>query len=405
MRQRIGALGPPHVIAALLASVLLIAPTVSSYTSAALYALIAMAFASYARGPAQNQLQPVEKLIALIFAAYFLVGTARGLFAPDPAAALVQTAPNLVFLLAAPMFPLLRRHLREADGDVMLAMLAAGGVVIGIYSQYYGYTVAKEFDPPTGNALVLALFCGLAGLILFERAFLSPGPAPWLLIAGFAGATAALWLTARRSVILAYLICVLILVVWSARHLYWARLAAAILIVAACAAASPVGNAAVERFSDTKPLSAEPSRSGSTGDLLRKSMLIGGARAFLARPLIGHGRQNAVSAANTLRNEGDAPFDHFNHLHSAPLTEAVSAGLPGLAAFLALFVTPLLALRQARGSLKRAALTGTLFFALCSLLNIGFYIDATASAFVLAVTVLNALALTSVNPPSAPTAS
>ncbi len=384
---------------------MLIAPTISSYTSAALYVLLAAAIALFAGNPQKYALEPHEKQIALVFAAYFLAGAVRGLTAQNPAGAMAQMAPNLVFLLAAPLFSVLRRESKEANWDLLLSMLAAGGVVIGLYAQYFAFTVGRELDPPTGNPLILALFCGLAGLLLFERAFVSAGRVPWLHIAGFAGATAALWLTARRSAILAYLICAVIMLAWSARRVYWARLAAALAIVAACALAAPAGNAAIGRFSESKPFSAEPTRSGSTSDLVRKSMYIGGARAFLERPFIGHGRQNAVSAANRLRNAGEPPFDKFSHLHSAPLTEAVAAGLLGVAAFFAVLASPLIALRHAKGGVLRAGFTCLLFFFLCTSLNVGFYLDVTSSVFVLAVSVLNALALARPNPPSAPAAS
>jgi O-Antigen ligase len=402
---RIGRIGLPQTVAALLASVLLIAPTVSSYTSAALYILLIAALASFALNPGKYALQPAEKLIALFFAAYFLIGALRGLAAQNPAGALSQIAPNLVFLFAAPLLSMLRCETKQANWDQMLSMLAAGGAVIGLYSLFNSFYVGGEFDPPTGNPLILALFCGLAGLLLLERAFVWPGGFPWLHVAGFAGATTALWLTARRSAILAYLVCAIILVLWNARRIYWLRLAAALAIVTAAATAAPTGHAAVDRFSSTKNLGAAPAQGGSRSDSIRIAMYIGGARAFFERPFVGHGRQNAVSAANGLRNAEAPAFEKFNHLHSAPLTEAVSAGLLGISAFFALLATPLIALRRERGSLFRTALVCLCFFALCSVLNVGFYVDATSSGFVFAVCMLNALAAARPGPPSAPAAS
>ena len=120
---------------------------------------------------------------------------------------------------------------------------------------------------------------------------------------------------------------------------------------------------------------------------------------------MGHGRQNAVSAANRLRDPGDPAFANFSHLHSAPLTEAAAAGLIGLAAFLAVLATPLIALRGAGGSLFKTTAACLLYFFLCSALNVGFYVDATSSGFVFAVCMLNALAAARLDPPSAPAAS
>jgi O-antigen ligase len=402
---RIGAVGLPQFLVALISSALLIAPTVSSYTSVALYVLLIAALAAYALNPERYALQPSEKLIALIFAAYFIVGAVRGLSAQNPAGAVSQLLPNLVFLLAAPLFSLLRREFPQEKSNFLLLMLAGGGVVIGLYAQWCAFTIGTEFDPPTGNPLILALFCGLTGLLLLERAFVWPGQFPWLYILAFAGATTALWLTARRSVIVAYLICAVILLIWNARRVYWVRLATALAVVAAAALAAPSGGAAVGRFTATKSLSSDPALSGSRSDSLRVSMYVGGARAFLERPLFGHGRQNAVSAANRLRSSGAPDFGIFNHLHSALLTEAVSAGLLGLAAFLALLTTPLIALRGAGGGLFRLTAACLLFFFLCSALNVGFYVDVTSSGFVLAVGMLNALAAARANPPSAPAAS
>jgi O-antigen ligase len=390
---------------ALTCSAFVISPVVASYLSAVLYLMLIGSLIEVAKNPGKHALQLREILIAAIFAAYFLIGAVRGLTAPNPAGILSQIAPNIVFLLAAPLLPVLRLELRRENWSLMLAMLAAGGVAVGIYAEYFVFAYRELFDPPTGNPLMLALFCGLTGLVLLEQAMGRRGALPLLHVAGFAGATAALWLTARRSVILAYFACMFVLILWNARRTLWLRLAAALVIAAAAVAVAPSGFLAFERFVATPGFGAAPAHRGSTGDAARMSMFRGGARAFLEHPFMGHGRQNAVSAANRLRDPADPAFDNFTHLHSAPLTEAVSGGLIGLSAFLAVLVTPMIALRGAGGGLFKTTAACLLFFALCSVINVGFYLDATSSGFVFAVCLLNALAAHKTSPPSAPPAS
>ena len=388
---------------ALLCSVFVVSPVVSSYISIALYLLIGAAVIDIARFPGKHPLQTSEKLIGAVFAAYYLEAAVRGLSADHPADIFRFIVANSAFLLAAPLLPVLRHELRQANWSLMLSTLAVGGVAAGLYAEYFVFAYRELFDPPTGNPLVLALFCGLTGLILLEQVVGKHGALPWLHIAGFAGATSALWLTARRSVILAYLVCVVLLILWNARRTLWLRLSVALMIAAAAVAVAPSGFLAFERLGATTGTGAAPGV--SAGDAVRIGMYRGGYRAFRERPIIGFGRQNAVRAANGRRNLTDPEFDTFSHLHSAPLTEAVSGGLIGLLAFIAVLATPLAALRSASGGLFRGTAACLLFFAMCSALNLGFYADATSSGFVFAVCMLNALSSCKTTPSSAPAAS
>ncbi len=398
--------------------------------------MLLAALIEFSKDPAGHALLPREKLIALVFAVYFLIGAARGLTAEHPLKILPQILPNVVFILAGPLLAVLRTQFAPKYWSVILILIAMGGVAAGIYAEYYVIANMRYFDPRTGNPLVLALFCGLIGLISLERAVGRPSALPWLHVAGFVGATLAVWLTARRSAILAYFICVVVVILWNARQAPWLRLSAAIMIVGAALTVTPSSFYALERFggvtqTDLAVASQEAAPSGVPGDELagpaqatekpavaatrqmttsgadkiRFSMYKGGARAFLKRPFVGYGRQNAVSAANGLRDAGVPSFGQYNHLHSAPLTEAVAAGVIGVAAFFAVLASPLVILLGAGGSLFKSSTVCLLFFFLCSALNVGFYMDATSSIFVFAVCMLNALSSRRPNPPSAPAAS
>ena len=140
----------PSIGLALICSALVISPVVPSYISAVLYIILAAALIEVARHPRRHVPQLPEMLIAAVFAVYFVIGAVRGLTAPNPADVLSYLAPNIVFLLAAPLLPVLRKAMRPQNWNLVLSMLAAGGVAAGLYAEYYVFAISVGSWPASG---------------------------------------------------------------------------------------------------------------------------------------------------------------------------------------------------------------------------------------------------------------
>lgn len=113
----------------------------------------------------------------------------------------------------------------------------------------------------------------------------------------------------------------------------------------------------------------------------RYELATSGLRAFLERPLFGHGlaEQMTVVFAHTSENGPDITF--LNHLHNGYVTHLVSFGLAGLMfvfAFLVLLV--LLSLRSADTGTRRAGFAITVMLALYMMVEIAFNMDPISGA-------------------------
>lgn len=79
----------------------------------------------------------------------------------------------------------------------------------------------------------------------------------------------------------------------------------------------------------------------------RLQMYLGGLRAFLESPLVGHGPFNFTAVAGQL---ADIPFENTPHLHNDIVDLAASAGIMGLIAYTLLLAAPIVeVMRSPRG--------------------------------------------------------
>lgn len=115
---------------------------------------------------------------------------------------------------------------------------------------------------------------------------------------------------------------------------------------------------------------------------LRLQMYMGGVRAFLQSPLVGHGPFEFAALAGLL---ADVPFEGAPHLHNDPIDFAASAGGLGVVAYFLFLLAPLAEVLSARQSRTRDRLV-----VVVSTLTVGYFVMGMTNAMfgILTVTVL-----------------
>lgn len=239
------------------------------------------------------------------------------------------------------------------------AMLAAGLSMVGF----------MRLSPAMRGFAFAALACGIGGAFLSQtRGALLALPLVGVIVAIH------LWPLIRS-------------------HVWQASLAAggfvAVLVVSAVVLKVPerVDEVRQALLSETLNVEHDPSTAH------RVIMWTYGIEAFLDRPLIGHGSQNAVSEVRARAAAAGSPLPAYRHLHNEFISVAVGRGVVGLVALVMLLVAPLLIVaagppdgRQRERWAFAWLLSGS--YALFGLTNLLFSHDQTNTVFATAYLVL-----------------
>lgn len=344
-----------------------------------------------------------ETILLTVFAAYFLIMTAFVLvhnIRLNESSGSGAIISNLPFLLIGPVLPVLRRAGRPNwipmffAGIAWGAILAAAIVTIGAY--FFPEVGRKALS---GNALILALGVLVSGVLSIHGTLLFSGRLRWLTVVGALASLFVLLTSGSRGPLLSYCAVVtLYAAIMGYRHFgvawMFRRYVIWLLVVVASIAIMEKSdpklgkryNVAVERLSN-------PSDGRIKEDSINTRFVLydAGFRAFLDRPLTGHGRQNVITATKARSVDAPDAYFHFTHLHNGFLTDLVASGLPGLLSLLAVLLAPLAVFWNAQPSVFGGALCISLAYIFYGATNLLFYHDVVTLLFLSSISMFSVM--------------
>jgi O-antigen ligase len=355
--------------------------------------------------PGSRRLTSDETKLVLVFAAYFLIMAgfailhAVNLGWPSGFGAVYS---NLPFLLVAPVLPVLRRAARSEWTPAVFAGLACGAllaaVIVAISGPLFPHIARKALS---GNALVLALGVLISGLLCIHGTLFFRGRIRWLTAAGALASLYVLLVSGGRGPLLSYCVTVaLYAVIMGLRHfgLRWMFsrvLVMAVLLFAVAAIMLKADPELAERYDLAIERLSNPTDGKSTDEsvLTRLVLYEAGLKAFLERPLTGHGRPNVLPVVQSYNNGAPDKFFNYSHLHNGYLTDLVASGIPGLLSLLAVLFVPLFIFWNARPVVFGGILAVVIAYIFYGATNLLFYHDVVTLLFLSLMCVFNALAV------------
>lgn len=271
---------------------------------------------------------------------------------------------NFTGLLLFGPFALLLR--RESNGDMLtVARFATLGAIlalaVAIVARYgLGYDRA---DTPLAGAILLGNTAVLLGFLAVPGVLLHiDARRRWLYLLPPLLGVAAVAITASRGPMLSIAPLVVFCAIVIARRLRIPPLFAAavtILYLALCAAILfGLNDRILSLFGIADQMGAGAAIS-DTNASIRLAFYEAGWRAFLDAPIIGHGWARMMTAISPYLSEEMREFLWLPHLHNDVIDFAVTAGLVGVAIYLVILFTPLVAAwRSPRDSLYAPRLFG-----------------------------------------------
>ena len=274
--------------------------------------------------------------IALVGFAYFLAAGTAGL------AGVLYFAPLLC------VWPLVNAaHRAELGGVVpMLAILAlcgaSGAGLIAI--QDVIATGTTRSGGGIANPIHFADVALLVGFVGVLGVFFARGRWRLMFFVSPLMAVAAVLLSGTRGAVVATVVMLVTMIIGVAAARLVSRRALALgigIFALLCLAAVQLGAGSLSGVQRVLADIGDTLINGVPTDTstdLRLQMYLGGLRAFLASPLIGHGPLNFTSVSGAL---ADVPFDGVPHLHNDLVDMAASAGILGLVAYFLLLLAPI----------------------------------------------------------------
>lgn len=342
-----------------------------------------------------------DRTIATIFLMYIFINFAFSIGNKNILEGMKDLFDNLGFLLVLSLLPVLRNYNRNYWQRWIFYSIGSAGLITGIAAVVaVMITKSPRVEVFTGNALVYAYMAGVSGLMNGWLAVVTRGRRQALFTAAFFSSAVALLLSGSRAPIAFFVVTAAAVgLFWlfaSARQSWWraAFVAYVFLFALTCA---------YELFSDTIAYSAIAARFSTLLDTILEPGIAGGDPAFVERiemykagllafwdhPILAYGRQNVMSVASQqLANEQPFPY---THLHNAYITEAVSSGVLGLLAFIAVLWTPLIAAQNTSAQWRGMAILLVGYTAVYNMTNIGFYHDIKVFYYCAFVVLLNSI--------------
>ena len=278
-----------------------------------------------------------------------LVGVAYGVSAGiEGLVGLVYFAP---LLAVWPLVTLLRESGRSEVAllvGVLALCGASGAAIMAIFEvQATGTTRAGEMVANPIHFADVALLVGFASLVGVLAI-----KSTWKFVFLLAPAMAliAVLLSGTRGAVVAFVAMLVIAVVTGAIVRLYSRrwwLILGICLSIAVAAFLMLGGAQTSGFQRVLVDIAATLSSGvptDTSTAIRLQMYLGGLRAFLEAPIVGHGPLAFTAVADRL---ADAPFGGAPHLHSDLVDMAASAGILGVVAYGLFLLAPIVEIIRA----------------------------------------------------------
>ncbi len=353
--------------------------------------------------PKTRRMTADEKKLVGVFAAYFLISAAFAFahaLALGSASGLSILVANLPFLLAAPIFPVLRKAARPGWTALMFAGFACGAILAAMIVTIAGqFSVELQKAGFSGNALILALGGLVSGLMCCHGMLFFSGRMRLLLAVGALASMYVMLISGTRGPLLSFCATAFVYaVVMGYRHFglrHMLGLMAALLLVMVAAVTLAVNfnerlahryNLVVERLS-----SPADSSVGEDGIIVRLALYEAGWRAFLDRPVTGYGRQNTLAAARAQTEGLPERYFNYTHLHNGYLTDLVASGVLGLVSLLAVLVMPLIVFWNTRPVVFGAVLCVVVAYGFYGATNLLFYQDVATLLFTGVVVVCGAV--------------
>ena len=275
--------------------------------------------------------------LVLVAAAY---GTSAG---ADGLAGLLYFAPLLAIWPLVTLLQSSERPQLTLISGVLALCGASGAAIMAMFEvQSTGTTRAGELVANPIHFADVALLVGFTALIgaLVVKS-------PWRFMFGLAPVMAviAVLLSGTRGAVVAVVAMLAIAVVTAALlRLFSLRL---LLVLGVCLLVAVggflmLGGAQISGVQRVLADIAATLSSGAPTDsatALRLQMYLGGFRAFLEAPIVGHGPLTFTAVANGL---ADSSFGGAPHLHSDLVDMAASAGLFGVGAYVLFLLAPIL---------------------------------------------------------------
>lgn len=289
---------------------------------------------------------PTTAFGCLVALAYFATVLVTALLAPDPLRGLWDAGTALHYAALILLVGAFVQTPRVDVFELTLNGLRAGAIVSCLHAlvqvTLFGHpraTAGMANAIPFGDAAVLA-----AGLSMVGFARLSGRMRLFAVLATVAGIVGCLLSQTRGAMIaVPFAVAVVAIHLWpmirarAGQALALAAGLATIAIVAGSMARVPdrVGALITSVNVPDVTRSADP----STAD--RAAYWAFGLEAFMERPLLGYGPQNAVPEVRRRAAAAGVPIGLHTHLHSEFLDAAVGSGLAGLMAMLMLLAAPI----------------------------------------------------------------
>ncbi|WP_136661003.1 O-antigen ligase family protein [Nitratireductor sp. XY-223] len=353
--------------------------------------------------PRCRRFDAIEKPVIAAFSAYFLIMAA---FAVGHAirngsmSGFGAVYGNVLFLLFAPVLPVLRRAVRPYWIDMFFAGTAGGAIlaalIVIVAGQFSHEYLRSAFS---GNPLILALGAMVSGLLCIHGLLFFRGAMRWLLAAGALAALFALLSSGSRGPLLSYcIVLVAYALVMGHRHFGLAYMAKRGLLAALAIGVLSFGVIKADpELTHRIELAAERLGNPADGQIREESISMrlllyrAGLAAFQERPLTGHGRHEVMRAAIAKDPKNGEDFD-YSHLHNGYLTDLVATGVLGPLSLLAVLFVPLFVLRNAQPVVFGGIFCVTTSYALYGMTNLLFYHDVSTLYFISLVAVLCSLA-------------
>lgn len=312
---------------------------------------------------------------------------------------------NIGLVMGLSLLFAFRLEIDETWLDKIVVATGIAGIVLAMATLLF--TIADISDPDnfelfSGNSLILAYLAGYNVVFGFIF-FLKHDKFSWLSLLGSIGSMFTLTIAARRGPMIAVLLALLPVLILTIRSNFrkvslllmcvvvFGGIALSITAQGKSAFSSFGVNQLIERLND--PLNGNVEERSI---FFRFSMYRDGWEAFKQAPLLGHGRQNTLKAtvAAAKANDRSAAYSQyqFSHLHNAFLTEAVSAGILGIAGLLGMYLIPVFLTWRGPTIIRVMGISYSIYLFCYGLTNIGFYHDVTVFSYIFIVAILNALA-------------
>ncbi|CEJ13969.1 O-Antigen ligase [bacterium YEK0313] len=279
--------------------------------------------------------------------AYFAVAVLSPVLFPNRLMGLLDVGTTIHFLLFLVLVGAMVQTPRIDVFDLFLHGIRAGAISALIFASIEAFVFGRSRPTagmanaiPFGDVAILA-----AGLSLIGFSRLSRPHKVFAIVASAAGLGACL-LSQTRGALLALPLIVLALGVylWPIIRRRTGMTVLALVLVGAAVGGlgliAKVSDRFVELRSSLADGEAMNSRDPSTAH--RAILWTYGAEAFLSRPVLGYGSQNAVSEVRRRAAKNGFDVPPYRHLHNEFITTAVGRGLVGLVALLAVLAAPII---------------------------------------------------------------